>query len=222
MLKRRFISLIRAGDFGVVLDTKIGEGRRCFPLSSSKRILRWQSLPAAAIRADSLILLAPALCLHVPATLSKSKYRQGSISVRHVDWILLQENKSHRISLASFVPRALCCFRAAVCVCRRMVMRAATFSWKYCSVPSSLASGQQLFFFFFSSIPVRRIWFQIMLKDLAFLFFFFFDTAPNKYFPLAKTLLIFSYYWSGFYSSFSTFFNMAESPRQKMKVWLDL
>lgn len=100
------------------------------------------------IRVDSLILLAPALCLHVPATLSKSKYSQSSISVRHIDWILLQENKSHGISLASFVPRALCCFRAAVCVCRRMVMEAATFSWKYCSMPSSLASGQQLSFFF--------------------------------------------------------------------------
>lgn len=113
-----------------------------------KPIPRWPGLAAAPIRGDSLILLAPALCLHVPATLSKSKYTQSSISVRHIDWILLQENKSHGISLASLVPKALCCFRAAVCVCRRMVMGAVTFSWKYCSMPSSLASGQQLFFFF--------------------------------------------------------------------------
>lgn len=69
-------------------------------------------------------------------------------------------------------------------------MGAATFSWKYCSVPSSLASGQQLsfFFFFFHSTEEDLVSNYVKRLRISFLFL---DTAPNKYFPLAKTLLIF-------------------------------
>lgn len=71
-------------------------------------------------------------------------------------------------------------------------MGPATFSWKYCSVPSSLASGQAFFFlsfFFFHSSEEDLV--SNYVKRLRVSFFSLLDTAPNKYFPLAKTHLIF-------------------------------